>query len=38
MAKEKKIVKATSSGNTDGDIAIDSHGKIVKVEHKGEPK
>lgn len=38
MAKEKKIVKATSSGKSDGDIAIDAHGKIVKVEHKGEPK
>ena len=36
--KEKKIVKATSSGENDGDIAIDSHGKIIKVEHKGEPK
>ena len=38
--KEKKYVKATSNSKKkdDGDIAIDSHGRIVKVEHKGEPK
>ena len=38
-SKEKKYVKATSSGKkTDDNIGIDSHGRIVKVEHKGEPK
>ncbi len=37
--KEKKIVKASSSNKkTDEKIGIDSHGKIVKVEHNGEPK
>ena len=37
--KEKKYVKATSTGkNTDENIGIDSHGRIVKIEHKGDPK
>lgn len=37
--KEKKIVKASSSGKKNNEnIGIDSHGKIVKIEHDKEPK
>ncbi len=36
--KEKKIVKASTNKKSNVDVGIDSHGKIVKIEHKGEPK
>ena len=37
--KAKKIVKASSSNKKNNEnIGIDSHGKIVKIEHDKEPK
>ena len=37
--KEKKIVKVSEGKKkTDEKYGVDSHGKIIKVEHKGEPK
>ena len=38
-SKEKKIVKASNNKKeSHDDVGIDSHGRIVKIENKGEPK